>query len=75
VQSTSPWVDARFAGSPGAVMDHQEQYRQAGLKDALCLFESENLDDLLRPMRVFAKRTIPPLATSDSRVSFATGSM
>ena len=56
-------------------MDHQEQYRQAGLKDALCLFESENLDDLVRPMRVFAKRTIPPLATSDSRVSFATGSM
>ena len=75
MQSTSPWVDVRFVGSPGAVMGKKEQYRQAGLKDALCLFESENLDDLLRPMRVFAKRAIPPLATSDSRMSFATGSM
>jgi hypothetical protein len=62
VQPTSPQVDARFVGSPGAVMKHQEQHRQAGLKDALCLFKSENWDDLLRQMRVFAKRAIPPLA-------------
>jgi hypothetical protein len=43
-------------------MEHQGQYRQAGRQNALYLFESENLDDLLRQMCVFAKRAVPPLA-------------
>jgi alkanesulfonate monooxygenase SsuD/methylene tetrahydromethanopterin reductase-like flavin-dependent oxidoreductase (luciferase family) len=64
VQSTSPWVDARFAGSPDAVVEHLERYREAGLEYALCLFESEDLDDLLREMRVFAEQVIPQFANA-----------
>jgi Luciferase-like monooxygenase len=48
VPSTSPWVEGRFAGSADAVAKHLERYRQAGLAYALCGFESEGLDDLLR---------------------------
>ncbi len=59
VQSTSPWVEPRFAGSPDDIAQHLEQYRQAGLEYALCLFESENLDDLLRQMRLFAEQVAP----------------
>ena len=64
VHSTSPWVDARFAGSPGAVVEHQEQYQQAGREDALCAFESQDLDDLLRQMRVLAERVVPQLTAA-----------
>ncbi len=62
VQSTSPWVDARFAGSPSAVAEHLEHFRQADLDYVLCLFESEDLHDLLRQMRVFAEQVIPQFA-------------
>jgi hypothetical protein len=48
VPSTSPWVEGQFAGSADAVAKHLERYRQAGLAYALCGFESEGLDDLLR---------------------------
>jgi probable F420-dependent oxidoreductase len=66
VQSTSPWVDTRFAGSPGAIAKHLEQYRRAGLEYALCLFESEDLDDLLRQMRLFAEQVTPHFADTRS---------
>jgi probable F420-dependent oxidoreductase len=66
VQSTSPWVDARFAGSPDEIAQHLEQYRRAGLEYALCLFESEDLDDLLRQMRLFAEQVIPQFADAGS---------
>jgi probable F420-dependent oxidoreductase len=59
VRSTSPWVEGRFAGSPGAVAEHLEGYRRAGLEYALCAFESEDLGDLLRQMRTFAERVAP----------------
>ena len=62
VQSTSPWVDGRFAGSPDAIAQHLEHYRQAGLEYALCAFESEDLDDLLRQMRIFAEQIAPRFA-------------
>ena len=62
VPSTSPWVDGRFAGSPDAIAQHLEHYRQAGLEYALCAFESENLDDLLRQMRLFAEQVAPRFA-------------
>ncbi len=64
VHSTSPWVDTRFAGSPDAVAQHLEQYQQAGLEYALCQFESEDVDDLLRQMRLFAERVAPQLAAA-----------
>ena len=62
VRSTSPWVEAQFAGSPDAVAERLEQYRQAGLEYALCMFESEDLGDLLRQMRLFAERVVPQVA-------------
>jgi probable F420-dependent oxidoreductase len=59
VRSTSPWVEGRFAGSADAVAEHLEQYRRAGLEYALCSFESEGLDDLLRQLRLFSERVAP----------------
>lgn len=59
VQSTTPWIRRGFAGSPEDVGEHLEQYRQAGLEYALCLFESEDLDDLLRQQRIFAEQVAP----------------
>ena len=52
-------MDVRFAGSPDAIAQHLEQYRQAGLEYALCAFESEDLEDLLRQMRIFADLVAP----------------
>ena len=59
VRSTTPWMPESFAGSPDAVAEHIEAYRLAGLEYALCLFESEDLDDLLRQMRTFTEQVAP----------------
>jgi hypothetical protein len=59
LRSTTPWMPESVAGSPDAVAQHLEAYRQAGLEYALCLFESEDLDDLLRQMWIFADRVAP----------------
>ena len=45
--------------------EHLERYRQAGLEYALCLFESEDLDDLLRQMRIFAEQVAPRFADGE----------
>jgi probable F420-dependent oxidoreductase len=65
VQSTTPWMDARFAGSPDAIAQHLEEYGRAGLDYALCAFESEDLDDLLRQMRIFAEQVAPRFADTE----------
>jgi alkanesulfonate monooxygenase SsuD/methylene tetrahydromethanopterin reductase-like flavin-dependent oxidoreductase (luciferase family) len=62
VRSTTPGMPRRIAGSPDAVAEHLEQYHRAGLEYALCLFESEDLDDLLRQMRLFAEQVAPRFA-------------
>jgi probable F420-dependent oxidoreductase len=59
VRSTTPWMPESSAGSPDSVAQHLERYRQAGLEYALCAFESEDLDDLLRQMRLFAEQVAP----------------
>ena len=59
VQPTTPGLPPPFTGSPDAIAQHLEEYRQAGLDYALCLFESEDLDDLLRQMRLFADQVAP----------------
>jgi hypothetical protein len=51
-----------FAGGPDAIAQHLGQYRRAGLEYALCAFESEDLADLLRQMRIFAERVAPRFA-------------
>ena len=59
VRSTTPWMPMSVAGSPDDVGEHLERYRQAGLEYALPLFESEDLDDLLRQQRIFAEQVAP----------------
>lgn len=59
VRTTAPGMPESFAGSPDAVAEHLEAYRLAGLEYALCLFECEDLDDLLRQMRLFAEQVAP----------------
>lgn len=59
VRSTTPWLPASVAGSPDMVAEHLERYRLAGLEYALCLFECEDLHDLLRQLRIFAEQVAP----------------
>jgi len=62
VRSTTPWLPESFAGSPDAVAEHLEAYRRASLEYGICAFESEDLDDLLRQMRIFAEHVAPEFA-------------
>ncbi|MBA2555910.1 MAG: TIGR03619 family F420-dependent LLM class oxidoreductase, partial [Chloroflexi bacterium] len=59
VRSTTPFMPSAFTGNAAAVAAHVEAHRQAGLEDALLLFESEALEDLLRQMQVFAEQVAP----------------
>ena len=59
VQTKSPWAELHIAGSPDVIAHYLDQYRQAGLEYALCYFESEGVDDLLRQMQVFAEEVAP----------------
>ena len=58
-------MEGWFAGSADAVAEHLERYRQAGLEYALCAFESEDLDDLLRQMRIVAEHVVPRFADGE----------
>lgn len=62
VRSTTPWMPESIAGSPETIAEYLDAYRQAGLDYALCAFESEDLDDLLRQMRLFAEEVMPQFA-------------
>ncbi len=62
VRSTTPWMPPPFAGNPDAIIEHLDAFRQACLEYALCGFESEDLNDLLRQMRLFAEEVAPQLA-------------
>ena len=51
-----------FTGSPDAVAEYLDGYQRAGLEYALCAFESQDLDDLLRQLRLFAEQVAPRFA-------------
>jgi probable F420-dependent oxidoreductase len=53
-----------FPGSPDAVADHLAEYRQAGMEYAVCAFDSEDVDDLLRQLRLFAEEVAPRFAAT-----------
>jgi alkanesulfonate monooxygenase SsuD/methylene tetrahydromethanopterin reductase-like flavin-dependent oxidoreductase (luciferase family) len=60
-------IDAR-GGTEGHIVGSAEQvaerlalYRQAGLDYLICDFVADNLDDLLRQMRVMAEQILPTL--------------
>jgi probable F420-dependent oxidoreductase len=59
VQSTTSGMMSAFAGSPDDVAEHFDAYRRAGVEYALCVFQAEGLDDLLRQMHVFAEQVAP----------------
>jgi probable F420-dependent oxidoreductase len=68
VHSTTPDMPAAFTGGADAVGQHLSDYRDAGLDDALLIFESESVDDLLRQMEVFAERVAPRFASRTASV-------
>jgi len=65
VRTTTPWMPESFAGSPDTIARHVVEYQRAGLDYALCAFESEDLDDLLRQMRIFAEQVVPQVAEGE----------
>ena len=64
VRSTTRGMPPAIAGSVDAITEHLTDYRDAGLDDAILIFESESLDDLLRQMEVFAEGVAPRLAAT-----------
>jgi probable F420-dependent oxidoreductase len=62
VQTKNPGLRLHLAGSPDEIAQGIEQYRQAGLEYAVCLFESEDVDDYLRQIHVFAEQVAPQFA-------------
>jgi probable F420-dependent oxidoreductase len=64
VRSTTPWAPTAFAGSADALAAHIRGYGDAGLDDALMVFESEGVDDLLRQMEAFAEHVAPRFASA-----------
>lgn len=62
VRSTTPWAPTSLSGSADAIAQGIETYRQVGLEYALCGFDSEDLEDLLRQMRIFAEEVAPRFA-------------
>jgi hypothetical protein len=64
VCSTTPGMPPAFTGSADAVAQHISGYRDVGLDDALVVFESESVDDLLRQMTAFAEEVAPRFAGS-----------
>jgi hypothetical protein len=62
VQTKNPGLRLHLAGSPDEIVQGIEPYRQAGLDYAICLFESEDVDDYLRQIRVFAEQVVPQFA-------------
>jgi probable F420-dependent oxidoreductase len=59
IQTKSAWQVVNIAGSPDVITQYLDQFRQVGLEVALCAFESEGVDDLLRQMRIFAEEIAP----------------
>jgi probable F420-dependent oxidoreductase len=59
MRSTTPGMPAAFTGTADAIAQHLSGYRDAGLDDALLVFESESVSDLLRQMEAFAERVAP----------------
>ena len=62
VRPTALLVPPAFRGSIDAIAQHLGGYRDAGVDEALMVFESESTDDLLRQMEAFAERVAPRFA-------------
>jgi hypothetical protein len=59
VQFTTSTVEGSWTGDTDTFAQHLDTFDGAGLEYALVGFESENLDDLLRQMSIFAEEVMP----------------
>jgi probable F420-dependent oxidoreductase len=59
VQSVFPYAPISIWGSPDAIAEGFAQYQQSGLEYAIYLFDSEDVDDYLRQIQVFAEDIAP----------------
>ncbi len=64
VRSTTSGMPPPLTGSPDVIAKHLDAYRRAGVEDAILLFESEDVDDLLRQMHIFAEAVAPHVAAA-----------
>jgi len=51
-----------MSGTPDAIVEQLEPYRQAGLDYAVCIFSADGLDTMLHQMQMFAEQVMPHFA-------------
>ncbi len=51
-----------MSGTPDAIVEQLEPYRQAGLDYAVCIFSADSLDNMLHQMQMFAEQVMPHFA-------------
>jgi len=51
-----------MSGTPNAIVEQLEPYRQAGLDYVLCGFSADSVDNMLHQMQVFAEQVMPQFA-------------
>ena len=59
LETKFPWTPISMGGTPDQIADSFEQFKVAGLEYAICLFESESVDDYLRQIHVFNETIVP----------------
>ncbi len=53
-----------IGGTPDAIVEQLEPYRQAGLDYVVCIFSADSVDNMLHQMQVFAEQVIPHFAAA-----------
>ena len=48
-----------MSGTPNAIVEQLEPYRQAGLEYLVCAFAADSVDNMVHQMRVFAEQVMP----------------
>lgn len=51
-----------MSGTPDAIIEQLEPYRQAGLEYVVCGFSASSVNNMLHQMEVFAEQVIPHFA-------------
>lgn len=67
VETKFPWAPISIGGTPDQIAESFEQFRLAGLEYAICLLESESVDDYLRQVHVFAAQIAPSMTRSSCK--------
>ena len=48
-----------MSGTPDAIVEQLEPYRQVGLDYVVCIFSADSVDNMLHQMQVFAEQVMP----------------